>query len=101
MMTTARVGFRTRNGKPRNRTVTTPLTAKPSGGLIVLSGGRRSKTHAMEGPVVRRLLLLPALIAIVGLSFGHADGKDKTTCGDYGTSVHFHATPSEAAKQAL
>ena len=51
---------------------------------------------------MRRLLLLP-MFAI--LCIGYADAKDKasekTTCGDHGTSVHFHATPSEAAKQAL
>ena len=54
---------------------------------------------------MRRLLLLPVLLTTLGFWLGNAEGKDKasdkTTCGDYGTSVHFHATPSEAAKQAL
>lgn len=53
---------------------------------------------------MRRLLLL-SVLAICGLWLGQAEGKDKASdkpaCGDYGTSVHFHATPSEAAKQAL
>ena len=26
--------------------------------------------------------------------------KEETSCGDYGTQVHFEATPSEAAKAA-
>ena len=27
--------------------------------------------------------------------------SEKEACGEYGTSVHFYATPSEAARQAL
>ena len=30
-----------------------------------------------------------------------AKPSEKSSCGDYGTSVHFYATPSEAARQAL
>jgi len=48
---------------------------------------------------------LPAVFAVaVGMPV-HADGKnnasDKSTCGDYGTQVHFEKTPSDAARKAL
>ena len=48
---------------------------------------------------------LPAVFAVaVGMPV-YADGKsnpaDKSTCGDYGTNVHFEKTPSDAARKAL
>lgn len=50
-------------------------------------------------------LALPAVFAFtVGMPV-HADEKskpsDKSTCGDYGTNVHFEKSPSDAAKKAL
>ncbi len=47
---------------------------------------------------------LPALMAL-GLAIpASADAvakpSDKATCGDYGTSVHFEKTPSDAARKA-
>ena len=45
---------------------------------------------------------LPAFLAL-GLSMpAQADKKpaETTTCGDYGTSVHFEKTPSDAARKA-
>src|SRR5262245_9746173 len=50
-------------------------------------------------PMLRYLrFALPAVFAVaVGMPV-HADGKnnasDKSTCGDYGTQVHFEKTPS-------
>ena len=47
---------------------------------------------------------LPALFALAVSMPVLADAKnkpsDKTTCGDYGTSVHFEKTPSDAANKA-
>ena len=43
------------------------------------------------------------LSAIIGTSAFAADPipfKEASSCGDYGTSIHFESTPSEAAKQA-
>ena len=49
--------------------------------------------------------MLPALIALGICMPALADPvkkpADKTTCGDYGTTVHFEKSPSEAAKKAL
>ena len=59
---------------------------------------------------MRRILLLTALglLSAIGLAGTQASAKDgpikpseKPTCGEYGTSVHFYASPSDAAKQAL
>ena len=44
--------------------------------------------------------LLSAFLAVQA----RADAKktsEGATCGEYGTSVHFYASPSEAARQAL
>ena len=47
---------------------------------------------------------LPALFALAVTVPVHADDKnkssDKATCGDYGTSVTFEKTPSDAANKA-
>jgi hypothetical protein len=58
---------------------------------------------------VRRILLYTAtgLLLALGLVASPVLGSDKAapkpaeTCGDFGTSVHFVKTPSEAARQAL
>ena len=56
---------------------------------------------------MRRILIaaLAALLPAVGLAGARAAEPKVTdpgaTCGNYGTSVHFVATPSEAARQAL
>jgi hypothetical protein len=49
--------------------------------------------------MVRRFLLL----AVAGLWLAPLWAADKadTTCGNYGTSVEFLGTPSEAARKAL
>ena len=48
---------------------------------------------------------LPALLALGMTLPGRADPgnkQEKTTCsGDYGTTVHFEKTPSDAARKAL
>jgi hypothetical protein len=58
---------------------------------------------------VRRILLctVAGLLPALGLLAAPAQGQDKggaakpaETCGDYGTSVQFVKTPSEAARQA-
>ena len=50
-------------------------------------------------------LVMPALIALGFCLPARADGvkkPDASTCkGDYGTSVHFEKSPSDAAKKAL
>ncbi len=49
--------------------------------------------------------IVPALLALGVALPGGADGgkkEEKTTCsGDYGTTVHFEKSPSEAARKAL
>jgi hypothetical protein len=53
---------------------------------------------------VKRLILLSALGCIPWLAAARGDaGKtsEAATCGSYGTSVHFEATPSDAARKAL
>jgi len=55
---------------------------------------------------VRRLLFSASLLACLFLASGQgtsaAKPSEKSTCsGDFGTSVHFEKTPSDAAKQAL
>ena len=47
---------------------------------------------------------LPALLALGFCLPAQADKRpatEKSTCGDYGTSVHFEKTPSDAARKAL
>jgi hypothetical protein len=48
-------------------------------------------------------LLSALLTASASADSARAPSKasEKEACGDYGTSVHFYATPSEAARQAL
>jgi hypothetical protein len=57
--------------------------------------------------VVRRILVYAVAALLLGAGVSHAQGgkaapKDGEVCaGDFGTSVAFLKTPSEAAKQAL
>ena len=46
---------------------------------------------------------LAGLAALLWLSAARAADppKDGATCGNYGTSVHFETSPSDAAKKAL
>jgi hypothetical protein len=56
---------------------------------------------------VRRIPLFLAALGLAGFLAVEADGRDKAqpakepACGEYGTSVHFEKTPSDAAKKAL
>jgi hypothetical protein len=53
---------------------------------------------------VRRIMIVSAAVFLLsGLWLGKVAAAEKKaeTCGNYGTSVHFVATPSEAARQAL
>ncbi|HEX3152517.1 MAG TPA: hypothetical protein VHR66_30870 [Gemmataceae bacterium] len=45
-------------------------------------------------------LAIAATIGLVGSLAAKTPGEKAPTCGDYGTSVHFEATPADAAKQA-
>ena len=47
------------------------------------------------------IALLGLVIATTGAAFAQKKGADTTTCGDYGTSIHFEKTPKDAAKRAL
>ncbi len=57
---------------------------------------------------MRRILFLAPLLLALGVAQARepitkpAKGTDKTTCsGDFGTSVQFEKTPSDAAKKAV
>ena len=59
---------------------------------------------------MRRSLLAIGAAILLGLTLAQARAADKVapskpataeTCGEYGTSVHFEKTPSEAARKAL
>jgi len=41
-----------------------------------------------------------AALALAGGAAAKSPVKAETPCGDYGTSVHFEATPADAAKEA-
>jgi hypothetical protein len=45
-------------------------------------------------------LALGAAIGMAGVATAKSPAEKAPTCGDYGTSVHFEATPADAAKQA-
>jgi len=48
--------------------------------------------------------VLPALLALglnVSVRADSVKAEEKSTCGEYGTSVHFEKTPSDAARKAL
>ena len=48
--------------------------------------------------------LAPALLTLLWVGSAQADAKKKPAaeaCGEYGTSVHFEKTPSDAARKAL
>ena len=57
--------------------------------------------------MLRYLRWTLAMVFVLGLSLrAQADAPakkpaEKTTCGDYGTNVHFEKSPSDAAKKAL
>ena len=43
-----------------------------------------------------------AILWLAGISdAGQKAGKEGATCGEYGTTVHFEKTPSDAARKAL
>ena len=45
--------------------------------------------------------LVAAMLASPAAADPKNDASEPATCGEYGTSVHFEKTPSDAAKKAL
>jgi hypothetical protein len=50
---------------------------------------------------IQRWALAGLVAAALATPAAARDQKEPATCGEYGTSLHFEKTPSDAAKKAL